>query len=64
MKFRLEIDMDNAAFGDDRSERAAEVARILAELATVMDANGLQRGDTGAVHDYNGNRVGGWRVTP
>lgn len=64
--FTLEIDMENAAFGDDP---AAEVIRILRDCATR-----IERGDDGSDHctlngtvmvlcDINGNRVGFAEVT-
>ena len=61
--FALDIKTDNAAFGEDDGPHtagsvAAEVARILRELATDIE-NG---GDGGAVMDINGNSVGRYRL--
>ena len=54
--FTLEIKTDNAAFGDGDSHTdcAAEVARILRELADKLD--NLQ--PSGTVRDSKGNTVG------
>lgn len=48
MKFKLEINCDNAAFEGDN--RYAEVERILCEIE-------IGRGP-GTIYDVNGNRVG------
>lgn len=60
MKFRLEIDCDSAAFGDDDGHRAAELARILAHLV----ANWCGAMNAGTLRDANGNRVGFARFEP
>lgn len=56
MRFKVTIDCDNAAFGDDP---AIEVARILRELSQEVD-DGTPVPPRGAkrLHDFNGNRVG------
>ena len=54
MEFRLTIDCDNAAFGDDEQERADEVARILLDLLHRLTE------ESGTAHDSNGNTVGKW----
>jgi hypothetical protein len=51
MEFRLEINMDNAAFDD-----AGEVPRILRELAKKVRAT--PEVGSWSVFDINGNRVG------
>lgn len=48
MRLRLEIDCGNAAFGEDGEERAAEVARILRELADRIE----RRGPPGYLPEY------------
>jgi len=59
MKFELEINCDNAAF----EEPAFELARILKELSTKLENNGIDvEGDKGRLVDYNGNVVGEWRI--
>lgn len=59
MKAKLTIYMDNAAFGDNPMDRAAEVGRILSRLAgQVVDAAELISGDVFPLVDVNGNRVG------
>lgn len=57
MRFTLSIDMNNAAFDD-----SDELRRILLDVASNVDEN---QGPCHAhsVMDYNGNRVGQWKVT-
>jgi hypothetical protein len=55
MKFKLEIDCGNAAFGSDSAARYAEVGRILAEIAKAMRDESLT---IPKVRDSNGNVVG------
>lgn len=57
MLFRVRIACDNAAFVDDE---AAEVARILEELASDLRGNRLGEDDGHTLRDVNGNTVGGW----
>lgn len=58
--FRLEIETTNAAFGDDPgADRERELARILREVAARAETGQT----SGAVHDYNGNTVGTWKLT-
>jgi DNA-binding ferritin-like protein (Dps family) len=68
MSFTLKIETDNAAFSDDDTDygseesanaKRAEVARILREVADLLD-NGSQEG--AGVYDVNGNRVGKWSL--
>lgn len=60
MRFKLEIDMGNAAFEDGPHE----LARILSELAARLEGRGVDRpGDSGGLMDFNGNKVGTWKVT-
>jgi hypothetical protein len=62
MKFKLEIEMDNAAF--EESQRNGEVAEILRELAVdIEDGAELRAGRTISVRDSNGNPVGQAKVT-
>jgi hypothetical protein len=54
-QFRLQITTDNAAFGEDDTDKAYEVARILEDVARRI------REDLEFAHrlrDINGNRVG------
>lgn len=54
--FKLEIDTGNAAFDDTP---ASELARILRDLAHRLECEGAPpRGDSFALRDFNGNRVG------
>ena len=53
----------NAAFHDDNGEedeyyRNQEVARILREIADKVE----NYWDAGSIADYNGNKIGEWRV--
>lgn len=54
MKFTLEIDCDNAAFGDSEDERHTEVARILTGLADQIEHGYIKA----QLYDANGNAVG------
>jgi hypothetical protein len=55
MRFKLEFDCDNAAFGESPIERLDEVARILRSLGDHV--GGMP---TGQVRDVNGNGIGFW----
>lgn len=55
MKFKLEFDMDNAAF-DDRPE--LESQRILYIVAREINAGFVER----KILDINGNTVGSWEI--
>jgi hypothetical protein len=61
MRFYVEIEMDNDAFGDeseDENDYSHELARILRELAKkVGDGDGC-----GRIRDINGNTVGSFGV--
>lgn len=60
MRFKLNIDCDNDAFGESSADREMEVARILRALATRLEAAGF--GDHAyLVRDVNGNTVGAAR---
>jgi len=65
MKFRLEFDMDNAAFDDNEVGANQETARILKALASkiALQGDNLRLGDDeGPLYDINGNRIGVWWV--
>lgn len=55
MKFKCEIDMNNAAFEDNPN---FELSRILRSIAqeTVCDCT------SGTIRDSNGNKVGGYSI--
>ena len=54
--FTCEMKTDNAAFGEDRLDEGAEIARILREIA-----DRVEQGDNhGICMDINGNKVGSW----
>jgi hypothetical protein len=60
MRFKLDIQCDNAAF----EEPATEIARVLREAATRIEGGELPEGSGGGkLRDSNGNTVGGWAVT-
>lgn len=59
MKFKLEINMDNAAFEDD-----SEIKRIMDDMAKkISHGYPLRCWDKGVIYDINGNKVGTWEVT-
>lgn len=58
MRFTLTVEMDNEAFV---YQEGKETARILRKLADKLEAQ-LREGDSGRLMDFNGNRVGEWRV--
>jgi hypothetical protein len=60
MTFHINIEMDNAAFGE--GDNGYEVARILNEIAKSVNGVNLYDGDGGQVRDINGNKVGAWEV--
>lgn len=65
MKFTLEIDMDNAAFGEFPY---LELTRILVDVADDFATHDLRTASEAEkysrpVRDYNGNRVGTATIT-
>jgi len=60
MTLKIEIKMDNAAFGDCDQERGAEVSRILKHTAEVIENlnMGLAENASMNLRDFNGNKVG------
>lgn len=60
MKFTLEFDCDNAAFGATVDARNDEIARILAVAAAdIMNHQGLEQQTLRDLHD---NVVGKWQL--
>ena len=57
--FTMQIDCDNAAFGENWPNLIAEVARVLRDTAMRLEAVGSPVNYT--VRDINGNRVGWFR---
>jgi hypothetical protein len=57
LTFRLYIDTDNAAFGDDAASRNMETARILRKIADRLEA-GEDFLFYQTLFDINGNDVG------
>ena len=70
MKFKLSMDCDNAAFLEDDlpeeapSQPGPEIARILKRLAVKVDNSCDPDGDSWALMDTNGNRVGKAELIP
>lgn len=56
MKCKIEFNMDNAAFNDCNA--GAEVARILANLASKYEDYASLTGVENAIMDVNGNKIG------
>lgn len=57
-QFKLHIECDNAAFGDDDFDARCEIARILRELGDKLGRGDIYRNSAQLVRDENGNRVG------
>ncbi len=53
--YRVQITVDNAAFGESREDRNSELARLLRELAQKLE-NG--QGAGAQIRDINGQTVG------
>lgn len=62
MEFKLIINMDNAAFGENDESRAEEIALILEGLASRI--RHYSDPDGHLLADSNGNNVGMVNVTP
>ena len=58
MKLSIEINVDNDAFQDE-FHGSAEIGRILARIPGNV-ANGETEGNC---RDWNGNKVGQWKIT-
>lgn len=65
MPFKLEFKTDNAAFMNDEGDFApgAEIARILAGIASHYDGSYSIDGPAQPVYDVNGNRIGQYRLS-
>jgi len=59
--FALEFKTGNAAFGECDDEMRAEIARILKSIAYEVDHGG-DLGDVRFVRDYNGNKIGEFKL--
>lgn len=63
----ISICVDNDAFGDTYDEQAAEVARILKNLADLLEVNSdyldPSYGYFPTLKDKNGNRVGSFKAS-
>ena len=57
MNVKIELEMDNAAFGEDLDSMAEETAKILGSLCERWKRFGMQE-DTRSLFDSNGNKVG------
>lgn len=58
MRFQVDIDCNNAAFGETDADTSNEVADILHTLSLVLQ--GQPDRDSGPLYDTNGNFVGRW----
>jgi predicted TPR repeat methyltransferase len=59
MKFVLTVDI-----GNDAMRYAGDLSELLAHVARKLDSGGpLEPCHTQTVRDFNGNRVGGWKIT-
>ena len=58
---RIEIETENAAFGDNPSDSNAEVARILREIAHRLTRGSFTQS---IIRDVNGNTVGRVEESP
>ena len=59
IKFKLNMNCDNAAFDENAN---AEIARILREIAADLEADTSGRLYEQHFRDSNGNRVGSFKV--
>lgn len=60
MKAVIEIEMDNAAFGDTPEEAQYELARVLKRLSGIVADSAVF--DQAGVYDINGNNIGSIRI--
>jgi len=60
MRFKCEIDMDNAAFAHD-PHLFDELANIIKQISKDVDAF-VYVERTKTIRDYNGNKVGEWTI--
>ena len=64
MKINIEIECDNAAFGETNYEIGEELRRILDDLGQRLSENGPpEPGDPLILRDINGNHVGKAYIT-
>ena len=69
MKFKLEIDLDNAAFGIDPEQTAISalaLSEVLQDLANRLNVEEVifDTAYSGAkIRDINGNTCGHWQIT-
>lgn len=61
MKFSLQIETGNEAFGEHWADRDYELGRILGELSEQLRGPQSERLE-GVLRDVNGNRVGSWKL--
>lgn len=58
LRLRIDLDMGNAAFGEDAGNRAEQVSFILRGWLRTKAVHGLENEDRWPLYDTNGNRVG------
>ena len=60
MKFVLEVECNNSAFGESPAEKRDELRRIIAEAANALRFIPGEEIRWNVLRDINGNRVGHW----
>lgn len=60
----INFTMDNAAFGNSGEEKAAEMNRILNNLAGHFESVNLKEGEQLKIRDFNGNSIGSMLIVP
>ena len=62
MKFKLEIDIDNASFEDNGEGR--EISNVLHNIINIIEhIDEFSLDDKGRARDMNGNTVAFWEIT-
>lgn len=62
MKLKIKFDLGNEQFDcDTKQARAAEIARVVTEVAGKIERQPEET--SGSVADVNGNVIGRWKIT-
>jgi hypothetical protein len=64
MVLNIQFVMDNAAFGETGEETAAEMNRILNDLAGHFETVDIKNGEHLNIKDFNGNSIGSMIIVP
>lgn len=59
--FKIEIDADNAAFGESNFDAAIEIGSILRALGNRLALGEIEANSAQWLRDTNGNRVGTYK---